>query len=242
MNSGKLVLINVFSYSCMNCLRSLILIKKINKKYKKYELETLLVHSPEWKFEKNSNNIITALKKYKTKIPLIIDKKKKIIKSLKIDFWPAQIVVKSGKIIYKHIGEGNYKKLENVIVKNLKIKANHLFQKEPKYSKFPTIYCGKRKGKPVKLDGWIQESECLKSAINDAKITIKTKGKITNFVAESLNKKTIEINIKLNLKSYKKIEINKPSLYTLIKTKHSKQQGLIIIAPKNLAIYSFSFQ
>ena len=226
----------------MNCLRSLAFIKKINKKYKGYGLDTLLVHPPEWEFEKNSNNIISAFKKYKIKIPAIIDKKKRIIKSLKINFWPTQILIKNGKIIYQHIGEGNYKNLEETVIQNLNIKTKRLFQKEPKYSKFPTLYCGKRKGKPIKLVGCIQKNEYLKSVKDNAEMTIETKGKIINFVAESLNKKSIELSIKLNCKSHKKIEITGPRLYNLVKTRGNNQKKLTIMTPKNLAIYSFSFQ
>ena len=53
----ELILLDIFSYSCMNCLRSLELIKKIDKKYKEFGLKTIIVHSPEWEFEKDSKNI-----------------------------------------------------------------------------------------------------------------------------------------------------------------------------------------
>ena len=58
----------------MNCLRSLDFIKKIGNKYKKYGLKTILIHAPEWEFEKDHNNILRALKRYKIKFPIIIDK------------------------------------------------------------------------------------------------------------------------------------------------------------------------
>ena len=70
----------------MNCLRSLEYIKKIDNKYKKYGLKTILIHSPEWEFETNSNNVLRAAKQYHIKIQIIIDKEKQIIKQLKINF------------------------------------------------------------------------------------------------------------------------------------------------------------
>ena len=70
----KLLLFDIFSYSCMHCLRSLDYIKKINNKYKKYGLKTILIHPPEWEFEKNSDNILHSIKKQKIKFPIIIDK------------------------------------------------------------------------------------------------------------------------------------------------------------------------
>lgn len=238
----ELILLDIFSYSCMNCLRSLDYIKKIDNSYRKYGLKTIIIHAPEWHFEKSDKNILSAVEKYKIKIPVIMDKNKKIIKKLKISFWPAQILIKGGKTVYRHVGEGNYKKLENSITKNLKRNAKSIFKKEPKYSKFPALYCGKRKGKTIKLNGWIQKNEYMESIKNNSIISIKTEGKATNFVAESLKNKPITAKIKLNDIFTKKITINGPQLYNLIKTNDCKQKELAIMAPKNLAIYSFSFQ
>ncbi len=238
----QLILLDIFSYSCMNCLRSLFFIKKMDNKYRKHGLKTILIHPPEWKFEKQSKNILNAVKKYDIKIPVVIDKNCRIIKKLKVNFWPTQILVHNGKILYKHIGEGNYRQLENKIIKFLKIKSNKVFYKEPKYSRFPTIYCGKMKGNKIRLNGWIQKNEYIKSIKNNLSFQINTKGKTANFVAESLNRIPLRITIRLNNKFNKKITINKPQLYNLIKAKGNKQKELAVITPKNLAIYSFSFQ
>ncbi len=238
----ELILLDIFSYSCMNCLRSLEYIKKIGNKYRKYGLKTIIIHPPEWEFEKQSKNILNSVKKYKIKIPVVIDKNHRIIKKLKINFWPTQVLVSNQKILYRHIGEGNYGQLENKIIKFLKIKSDKMFHKEPWHSKFPTLYCGKKKGDKIKLEGWVQKNEYMSSIKNNSIFTIKTKGKSINFVAESLKNEPITAKIKLNNKFTKKIIVNAPQLYNLIKTNDSKQKELAIMAPKNLAIYSFSFQ
>ena len=228
----------------MNCLRSLKSIKKIDKRYKKFGLDTILIHPPEWDFEKYRKNIIYSLKKYKIIFPVIIDKDKKIIKKLKINFWPTQILIKNGRTLYKHIGEGNYKKLENMIVKSLKINTRKIFKLEPEYSKYPTIYLGRRKqNKAIFFDNsWIQKKEYLQSIKNNSSFTMLTKGTIVNFVSESLSKKPIKINIKMNNKHGKNLRINKPQLYCIIKLKNNKKQKLTLTTKKDLAIYSFSFQ
>ena len=239
----------------MNCLRSLKYIEKINSKYKRHGLETILIHPPEWEFEKSSSNIIDAFRKYKIRIPAIIDKKQIIIKKFKINFWPTQLLISCGEIVYKHVGEGNYRELENIIAQNLRITAKNIFNKEPKYSEFPAIYCGKRKkGKVMRLNKklrfgilykegrWAQKNEYLKSLGNDAALTLLTKGAMANFVAESRNKKSIRITVILDKKFFKKIEISKPRLYNLTMQKNNKQKIMKIIMPKNLCVYSFSFQ
>ena len=250
----KLVLLDVFSYSCMNCLRSLKLIRRISNRYGKHGLETIIVHPPEWEFEKKDGNILSFLKAKNIKFPIILDKDRRITKKLGVDFWPTQILLKNGKIVYKHIGEGNYKKLENEIVKILDIKSSLVFRYEPKYATFDTLYLGKRKNGNVKgltknlkfgiayKEGiWKQNNEFLQS-VKKCSMTILAKGKYVNMVAESLAKKPINVGIKLNGKFTKNIKISKPRLYNLIKLKNKKMAGLTIMPQPNLAVYSFSFQ
>jgi len=225
----------------MNCLRSLEYIKKINNRYKKHGLKTILIHTPEWEFEKNSNNIIRAAKKYNIKIPIIIDNNKELIKKLKINFWPAQILIKDNKTTYKHIGEGNYKRLENKIRTILKIKSNAVFNNEPKYTKFPTIYTGKKKkGKILDKKGyWKQNNEFLEGK---GSLTLKTKGNIISFVAKSINNKPINVKIKLDNKLIKKIKINEPQLCRIVELKNNKSEILSIETKSKIAVYSFAFQ
>jgi thiol-disulfide isomerase/thioredoxin len=248
----KLFLFDIFSYSCMNCLRSLSYIKKINDKYAKHGLKTILIHTPEWDFEKDSNNILKAAKEHNLKFPIIIDKGKKIIKKLKISFWPAQILIKDKKIVYKHIGEGYYKKLENKVMEILKIKSDVIFDDEPRYSKYPTIYAGKKKkgivsklkdelkfGIIYKKGTWKQNNESLQGS---GTLTIKTKGNITNFVARSLNNKGISLKIKVNDKMIKKIKIDEPKLYKIIELKNNEVKTLRLETKSKLAVYSFASQ
>ncbi len=252
MTAKELFLFDIFSYSCMNCLRSLDYIKKLDNKYRKYGLKTILIHPPEWDFEKDSNNITRAAKKYDINFPIIIDKDKKIIRKLKINFWPTQVLIMDNKILYKHIGEGNYRKLEGKIVKALEIKSHALFNKEPKYTKFQTVYAGKKKKGSIselknKIDFgvihkkgiWKQNNESL---VGKGSLTIKTKGKVISMVASSINKNSIKINIKLNSKSVKNITINGPQLYNIINLKNNEPKILSLEAKSKLKIYSFAFQ
>lgn len=246
----------------MNCLRSSEYIKKIDNKYKKYGLETMLIHPPEWDFEKEKKNIVANLKQNNINFPFIADGERKKIAEFGINFWPTQILVRQGKVVYKHIGEGNYKELENEIIDILEIKnlsLKKLFNKEPKYSKHPTVYCGKRKKGKIdylinmnegKLDfgiiytpeEWEQKEEYLQSMEDKQSLTIVTRGEIINFVAESLTKKPIKVAIQLNNKFIKNLTIERPQLYKLIELKTDRPEKLTLVTEKNLAIYSFSFQ
>jgi len=248
MTSEKLHLLDIFSYSCMNCLRSMKYMEKLDNKYKRYGLKTVLIHPPEWEFEKRKNNIVRFKKDCKISFPIIIDKNKKIIKKLKVNFWPTQILIKGNEVLYKHIGEGNYKELENKITKSLKIKTNKIFGKEPKYTKHPMIYAGKnKKGKIGKIRNRIkfgiiyvdgihkQNKEFLKIK---GSLAIMTKGRKINFVAKSISNKPIKV--KVNNK--KSITISNPGLYSILESKSSKPRKLTLETKNNLEIYSFSFE
>lgn len=239
----------------MNCLRSLSYIKRVSNRYEKYGLKTIIVHPPEWDFEKDSSNILKAAKRCNIRLPIIIDKHKKIIKRLKINFWPAQILVNNDKICYRHIGEGNYKKLEKEIQKVLGIKLNKTFACEPKYSKFPAIYAGKRKNgivKPLKQKkqnlkfgiiyekgDWKQSNEFLSGK---GYLAIKAKGKTISFVAKSLNNKAVNVNVRLNNKIIRTLPIKYPKMYEILKSENSRPKELFFEAKSKIAVYSFAFK
>ena len=240
----------------MNCLRSLEFIRRIDGRYKKFGLATIIIHPPEWDFEKKMGNIADAVKRYNIDFPIIMDKNKKILKKLRINFWPAQILIKNRKIVYKHIGEGNYKKLEYAIMGSLNIKSKRMFYEEPIYGKFQTVYCGKRKKGAAKFhnrlrklkfgvnyvdNNWMQKMEYIKSIRSRASLTLSTKGKMANFVAESLNKRPAKITVKLNGKYAKKLVVCRPKTYSIGKLKRNAEK-MEIISPRNVAIYSFSFK
>ncbi len=89
---------------------------------------------------------------------------------------------------------------------------------------------------------WVQEHEFIKSVGKLGSLTILTKGRAVNFVAKSTNKKTIKIGVMLNDRFIKRITVNKPGLYNIIKLNNNKQNRLTIKTKSNLAVYSFSFQ
>ncbi|MBI2575882.1 hypothetical protein HYV84_01610 [Candidatus Woesearchaeota archaeon] len=119
--NAKVILYDIFTFSCMNCQRFWMFLKRLHTAYRKYGLELVIIHPYEWMFEKDARNVKRALKGLNITNPVILDPQRKLIKELGINFWPAQILVKDGKIIYKHIGEGNYKQLELKIKRTLNI-------------------------------------------------------------------------------------------------------------------------
>ena len=249
-----LILLKVFTYSCMNCLRSMKYIKRIYTKYKRYGLQLIILHPYEFEFERDIKGIKGAMKKSGIGFPVIIDKDRKLIKKLGVNFWPTDILIKSNRIVYSHIGEGDYKKLEKVIRMELNVNTNLIFTKEPAYSRIPAVYCGsKKKGIIYPIEtrnkrfgviyadkNWKQDSEYLRAYNSGRKsLVIITKGNSINMTAQGLNNNPVSIKVISNSIS-KKFIIKKPKMYLLSKRKKSRQLK-ILTSSDNLAIYSFTF-
>lgn len=118
---GKVVLIDFWTYSCINCQRTLPILKKWWEKYSKLGLVIIGAHSPEFEFEKDVENVRKALKKYDISWPVVLDNNMAVWQSYANHYWPAKYLVDHrGKIIYTHFGEGNYIETELKIQSALK--------------------------------------------------------------------------------------------------------------------------
>jgi cytochrome c biogenesis protein CcdA/thiol-disulfide isomerase/thioredoxin len=119
---GKVVLIDFWTYSCINCLRTLPYITKWYDKYKDKGLVVIGVHTPEFAFEKETSNVQTAVDHLGIHYPVAQDNEYATWKAYKNQYWPAEYLLdQQGNIVYKHAGEGNYDHTENAIRKLLGI-------------------------------------------------------------------------------------------------------------------------
>ncbi len=113
---GKVVLIDFWTYSCINCIRTLPYLVDWNEKYADKGLVIVGVHSPEFEFEKNIDNVKAAVQKYGIKYPVIQDNDKGTWDAYQNRYWPRKYLVDDeGYIRYDHIGEGGYAETEKVI-------------------------------------------------------------------------------------------------------------------------------
>ncbi|NII09300.1 thioredoxin family protein [Oleiagrimonas sp. C23AA] len=117
---GKVVLVDFWTYSCINCLRTLPHLKSWYAKYHDKGLEIVGVHSPEFDFEKNYANVKRAVNKYGITWPVAMDSDMRTWRAWNNHYWPAEYLIdKQGKVIESHFGEGNYEQTENAIRKAL---------------------------------------------------------------------------------------------------------------------------
>src|SRR5882672_9740489 len=113
---GKVVLVNFWTYSCINSLRELPYVRSWAEKYKDAGLVVIGVHAPEFGFEKERGNVENAVRELKIGFPVPIDSEHKIWQAFRNDAWPADYFIDAkGRIRYRHYGEGEYDKSERII-------------------------------------------------------------------------------------------------------------------------------
>ncbi len=113
---GKVVVIDFWTYSCINCLRSIPYVEAWAEKYRADGLVVIGVHTPEFAFEKDTGNVAKAIRELKISYPVAIDNQYKIWNAFHNQYWPAHYFVDAkGEIRYHHFGEGSYAESEEVI-------------------------------------------------------------------------------------------------------------------------------
>jgi thiol-disulfide isomerase/thioredoxin len=118
---GKVVLVNFWTYTCINSLRPQPYVKGWATKYSDAGLVVIGAHTPEFSFEKQRENVETAVRDLKITYPVAIDTNYEIWRAFNNQAWPAQYLVDAkGRIRYHHFGEGDYSDIERVIQELLK--------------------------------------------------------------------------------------------------------------------------
>jgi cytochrome c biogenesis protein CcdA/thiol-disulfide isomerase/thioredoxin len=113
---GKVVVIDFWTYSCINCLRALPYTEGWYAKYKDAGLVVIGVHTPEFAFEKERSNVEQAVRDLKITYPVAIDSNYKIWQAFNNEYWPAHYFIDGkGRIRHHHFGEGEYDESERVI-------------------------------------------------------------------------------------------------------------------------------
>ena len=121
------VLYDIWTYSCINCVRTLPYITAWDEKYSDQGLLIIGIHSPEFEFEKDINNVKMAVAKHGIHYPVVLDNDKETWNAFENNYWPRKYIADhEGYIRYDHIGEGGYDETEKIIQKLLKERADSM--------------------------------------------------------------------------------------------------------------------
>jgi thiol-disulfide isomerase/thioredoxin len=136
---GKVVLVYIWTYTCINSIRPMPYIHDWNQKYSDNGLVIVGVHSPEFQFEKNFTNVNDAVHRFGIKYPVILDSDRETWNEYQNNYWPRFYLIDTqGYIRYDHIGEGDYDQIEKSIQLLLAERAALMGAKEISFNAQPT--------------------------------------------------------------------------------------------------------
>ncbi len=166
---GKVVLVDFWTYSCVNCQRTQPHLNRWHKLYSDKGLVIIGVHTPEFDFEKEEGNVERAVKDFAIPYPVVLDPDYKVWNLYANQYWPRKFLInKEGYIVYDHIGEGAYAETEMAIQKALKDTGNHeLPPVAPEsavagsvcYRTTPELYLGFLRGRIGNAENFMPDSE-----------------------------------------------------------------------------------
>lgn len=165
---GKVVLIDFWEYTCINCIRTLPYVKAWHKRYNDQGLVIIGIHAPEFQFSREGENVIAAVKKFDIPYPIVLDNQYRTWRAFANRYWPTKYLIdKDGVIRYSHFGEGNYEETEEAIQGLLKELNPDLDFAEPMspirptdipgavcYRVTPELYLGYQRGRIGNREGF----------------------------------------------------------------------------------------
>jgi cytochrome c biogenesis protein CcdA/thiol-disulfide isomerase/thioredoxin len=265
---GKVVLLDFWTYSCINCVRTLPHIMQWYKEYKDKGLEIIGVHTPEFAFEKNKQHVEDAVKRFNITYPVALDNNYQTWQTYDNHYWPAHYLInQDGMIVKTHFGEGDYVEMENAIrallnMHPLEKKGEFVapqqitpetylgFERGDRYN--PSLQIQKNKAAlyqpteqlgddQVDLKGnWIVAEDHIHSEKDNSKI-------ILNFIATHVylvmqSDKPQQIMVFLDGKKEGTISVHEPRMYDILDLKNNYgRHTLTLQCPKDINAYVFTF-
>lgn len=246
---NKVVLIDFWTYSCINCIRTLPYLRDWWSKYEDDGLVIIGVHTPEFEFEKDPENLQEAINDFDIKYPVVQDNDYKTWRAYNNRYWPAKYLIdKNGRIRYTHFGEGEYDETEEMIQKLLSEDGEEVSEviNNPDYeiaSRTPEIYLGSQRynGQAyTSFSGdWEQTEEYIESTEGSV-IELKFFSKDVFLVMSSEE----ETNVKVFLdgEEIDSVEVMKDKLYELVKLEEPGEHTLRLeFLNSGLKAFAFTF-
>ena len=129
---GKVVLIDFWTYTCINWLRTLPYVRAWSERYKDKGLEVIGVHAPEFSFEKIPSNVRSAVRDMRINYPVAVDNEHVIWRAFRNNYWPALYFVDAqGGVRHQYFGEGSYDQSEMIIQQLLREAGANVISMEP---------------------------------------------------------------------------------------------------------------
>jgi cytochrome c biogenesis protein CcdA/thiol-disulfide isomerase/thioredoxin len=159
---GKVILVDFWTYSCINCVRTLPVLKQWYADYKDQGFVLVGVHTPEFAFEKNIKNVQDAVKRFGIEYPVALDSNYETWRAYNNSYWPAHYLIdQQGVIKERHFGEGGYQETENAIRALLGLGAKGMVETPVQLRKAqtPELYLGFARAQQYQTSPAIQQNQ-----------------------------------------------------------------------------------
>jgi cytochrome c biogenesis protein CcdA/thiol-disulfide isomerase/thioredoxin len=266
---GKVVLVDFWTYSCINCLRTLPYLKAWDARYRSKGLVILGVHTPEFAFEHDLGNVRAAVKRLGVDYPVALDNSYGTWKAYSNQYWPADYLVdQAGRVRDVHFGEGDYAQTErNIRLLLAAGKAGRLPQagsdtdRTPLELRTPESYLGYLRignytGSPLRTDrvaayrfpaSLTQDSYAYagKWKVEGERIVAEDNARLRlHFQARTVHLVLTGrgfVAVKVNGKTQPTVRVDGDRLYTLVSQKSAADGALELSFTRGLAAYAFTF-
>lgn len=207
----KVVLVDFWTYSCINCQRTTPYLNAWYEKYKDKGLVIIGIHTPEFEFEKDYENVKAAVEKFGIKYPVVLDNDYSTWTAYRNRYWPRKYLIDiDGYIVYDHIGEGAYeeteRKIQDALTERMAVLGESgmidesLTKETPAGggARSPEVYFGSAREPREKSflfpsDGWNITPEFAQNVSSDASIMYRYTAEDVFFVAESDTEIVVEV-------------------------------------------------
>jgi cytochrome c biogenesis protein CcdA/thiol-disulfide isomerase/thioredoxin len=265
---GKVVLVDFWTYSCINCLRTLPYLKTWYRTYAKDGFVIVGVHTPEFAFEHDVSNVRNATREYGVRYPVAIDNGYGTWNAYGNQYWPAEYLLDArGHVREAKFGEGDYSKTENAIRSLLAErdsnlpKAVHMADHTPDYALTPESYLGTDRldryaGSPIKqghmakytLPFALDQSQLAYGGYWQVEAQRIVAGKDATLRLHFFARKVHLVltgkgfvDVTLNGKHLRRVHVTAPLLYTLLVQSKDKDGTLDLRFTPGLSAYAFTF-
>jgi cytochrome c biogenesis protein CcdA/thiol-disulfide isomerase/thioredoxin len=262
---GKVVLIDFWTYSCVNCIRTLPHLKAWDAAYRSRGLVIVGVHSPEFAFERVPANVERAVAKFGIRYPVALDNDFATWRAYQNEYWPAEYLIdRRGRIRRTHFGEGQYDESEDAIRKLLgepSARAAAVADETPRELTTPETYLGYVRldrfvGSPVRVDReatyafppvlqphqvaysgrWRVEAQRIVAGAN-ARLRIAFVARHVYLVLAGHG----PVQVRLNGSLVRTVEVDGARLYTLLDLLQAREGVLELRFARGLEAYAFTF-
>jgi thiol-disulfide isomerase/thioredoxin len=254
---GQVVLIDFWTYSCVNCIRTLPHLQSLQAKYGGKGLTIIGMHSPEFDFEMSQPNVSAAVRRLNVTWPVALDSKMATWNAYSNQYWPAEYLVdQQGRIAYFHAGEGDYDKTERAIVSLLGASASVAPEAAPVQDALqtPELYAGSaRSDGRIGLHGPWQDHIQYVESTGAATVQLVFHAREVYIVAEAAGSQPLTIGLMLDgkvvpdaergpdLGSNGTLTVGRSDLFHILTGTGGSDRTTLLSVPAGFRLYTFTF-